>query len=45
MFDIELAKEILSQIQRSTHTILKRFKPIKSMDDFIDTEEGLEKHS
>jgi uncharacterized protein with HEPN domain len=43
LFDIELAKEILSQIQLSTQTILKRFKPIKSMDDFIDTEEGLEK--
>jgi uncharacterized protein with HEPN domain len=43
LFDLELAKEILSQIHRSTQTILKRFKPIKSMDDFIDTEEGLEK--
>ena len=43
MFDIELEKEILSQIHQSTQTILKRFKPIQSMDDFTDTEEGLEK--
>ena len=43
MFDKELAKEPLSQVYQSTRTILKRFKPIKSSDDFIDTEKGLEK--
>jgi uncharacterized protein with HEPN domain len=43
LFDIELAREILSQVQLSTQTILRRFKPVKSMNDFSDTEEGLEK--
>jgi uncharacterized protein with HEPN domain len=43
LFDKKLAKEILSQVYQSTRTILKRFKPIKSSDDFIDTEKGLEK--
>jgi uncharacterized protein with HEPN domain len=43
LFDKELALEILSQVYQSTRTILKRFEPIKSSDDFIDTEEGLEK--
>lgn len=43
MFDKELAKEILSQVYQATQTILKRFKPIKSSDDFVETEYGLEK--
>lgn len=43
MFDKALAKEILSQVYQSTQIILKRFEPIKSSDDFIDTENGLEK--
>jgi uncharacterized protein with HEPN domain len=43
LFDKELAKEILSQVYQSTQIILKRFEPIKSPDDFIDTENGLEK--
>ena len=34
MYDKELALEILSQILRSAQTILKRFEPIKSPDDF-----------
>jgi uncharacterized protein with HEPN domain len=42
-FDNELAREILSQVYQSTQTISKRFEPIKSSDDFIETEEGLEK--
>lgn len=43
MFDKELAKEILSQVYQSTQTILKRFKPIESSEDFTDSEEGFEK--
>ncbi|MCK4763450.1 MAG: DUF86 domain-containing protein [Candidatus Aminicenantes bacterium] len=43
MFDKELANEILSRIYRSTQIVLKRFKPITSSDDFIKTEEGLER--
>lgn len=43
MYDKELALEILSQILRSAQTILKRFEPIKSSDDFISSESNLEK--
>lgn len=43
MFDKELTKEILSQVYRATQTILKRFGPIESSEDFIDSEEGFEK--
>lgn len=43
MFDKELAIEILSQIYKSTRTILKRFEPIESSEDFVDSEEGFEK--
>ncbi len=43
MFDKELAVEILSQIYKSTRTILKRFEPIESSEDFTDSEEGFEK--
>jgi len=34
MYDRELAKEILHQIYRASRTILKRFEPIESPDDF-----------
>ncbi len=43
MYDNELAIEILNQISQSTQTILKRFEPIHSVEDFLDSEEGLEK--
>ena len=43
MFDKDLAREILTQVYKSTQTISRRFKPIESYDDFIATEEGLEK--
>jgi uncharacterized protein with HEPN domain len=43
LFDKALAKEILSQVYQSTQIILKRFEPIKSSDDFMDSENGLEK--
>ena len=42
-FDHALALEILHQIHWSTQTILKRFAPIESPDDFLDSDEGLEK--
>lgn len=42
-FDKELALEILSQIQKSARTILKRFEPIQSTQDFTGSETGLEK--
>ena len=43
MYDKELALEILSQILKSTQTILKRFDPIKSPDDFTASDSNLEK--
>lgn len=42
-FDQALALEILHQIHWSTQTIQKRFAPIDSPDDFLDSDEGLEK--
>jgi uncharacterized protein with HEPN domain len=43
MYDKELALEILSQILKSIQTILKRFDPIKSPDDFTASDSNLEK--
>ena len=43
MFDKELAQEILHQIYEASQTILKRFDPIKSPDDFAASESGMEK--
>ena len=40
---LDLAREILRQILWSAQTITKRFEPITSPDDFIASEEGLEK--
>jgi len=43
MCDKELVKEVLNQILKSAKTILKRFEPIKSSNDFLVSETGLEK--
>ena len=43
MYDIELVREILHQIRWSAQTIAKRFASIASPDDFVTSEEGLEK--
>lgn len=43
MHDKELILEILDQTYKSTQKVLKRFKPIKSVSDFTDSEEGMEK--
>ena len=43
MYDKAHALEILAQIQRSARTILKRFEPIRSSDDFTDSDAGMEK--
>lgn len=43
MYDKELAVEILSQIYRATQTILQRFKPVKSVNDFTVSPAGMEK--
>lgn len=41
MYDKELAREILQQIQHAIEVILKRFKSIKTVNDFTDTPEGI----
>jgi hypothetical protein len=43
MYDEELILEILNQIYDSTQKILQKFEPIKSVNDFTDTEAGMEK--
>jgi len=43
MYDLELVSELLSQIYQATQTVIKRFGPIKSADDFIGSEAGMEK--
>ena len=43
MYDRELALEILTQIYGSTQTILKRFEPVKSVEDFTGSDGGMEK--
>jgi uncharacterized protein with HEPN domain len=43
MYDKELVLEILSQIYRASQTILERFKPVQSVNDFTDSPAGMEK--
>jgi uncharacterized protein with HEPN domain len=42
-FDKELALEILTQINGAVEKILRRFAPIQSVDDFTNSESGMEK--
>jgi uncharacterized protein with HEPN domain len=43
MSDNALVLEILSQIYQATQRVLKRFEPIKSPNDFMDSDAGMEK--
>lgn len=43
MYDMALSKEILQQILQALHTILQRFEPVKSPDDFTNSPAGMEK--
>jgi len=43
MYDIELVKEILHQLLWSAQTIARRFASVTSPEDFVVSEEGLEK--
>ena len=43
MYDRELVIEVLSQILSSARRIVARFKAINSANDFVASEEGLEK--
>ena len=43
MFDREFVLEILEQILEASQRVLKRFEPIRSVDDFTNSESGMEK--
>ena len=43
MYDKELVLEILSQIHRASQTILERFEPVQSVNDFTESPGGMEK--
>lgn len=43
MYDKELAVYILRQVLKSAETILFRFEPVKSVDDFTSSSAGMEK--
>ena len=43
MFDKEFVLEILEQIFEASQRVLKRFEPINSVDDFTNSESGVEK--
>lgn len=43
MFDKRLVLEILQQIEWSIKTVQKRFRPIETVDDFTESDAGLEK--
>lgn len=43
MYDKALAIEILQQILHALRTILQRFEPVKSADDFTSSPAGMEK--
>jgi uncharacterized protein with HEPN domain len=43
MYDKSLAQEILKQVFQATQRICTRFEPIKSPDDFTESESGIEK--
>ena len=43
MYDRELVLAILGQIYQAAQTILKRFEPVKTVNDFTDSPAGMEK--
>lgn len=43
MYDKALVLEILQQLHTATATILQRFEPVKSVEDFTGSSSGMEK--
>ena len=43
MFDLELTVEILQQVEQAISVVKDRFSVVHSVDDFLETAEGLEK--
>jgi uncharacterized protein with HEPN domain len=43
MYDKELVREILTQTREAAERVLRRFEPIRSVEDFTNSEAGMEK--
>ncbi len=43
MYDKELACHILKQVLNSSETIIRRFEPVKTVEDFTNASAGMEK--
>ena len=43
MYDKELVQDILNQILDATQKVMTRFVPIKTVEDFTNSPEGMEK--
>jgi hypothetical protein len=43
MYDKELVREILMQIKEASERVLRRFESIQSVEDFTNSEAGMEK--
>ena len=43
MYDKELTLDVLKQLQKAIETLLERFKTIKSVSDYTNSKEGMEK--
>ena len=43
MYDKELARHIIEQVLQSSKTIMTRFKPVQTVNDFTDSPDGMEK--
>ena len=43
MYDKELVRHVIEQILQSSKTITARFKPVRTVNDFTDSPDGMEK--
>ena len=43
MYDKELTCHIIEQVLQSSKTIMTRFKPVQTVNDFTDSPDGMEK--
>lgn len=43
MYDAALVRDVLREILAATQTVARRFAPVRSVDDFVQSEAGLEK--
>ena len=43
MYDKKLTLDVLKQLHKASETILERFRPIKSVLDYTESPEGMEK--